>query len=74
VAEIADDAGRVFRITAEDANTLPGEARWQLSTHTGYIGRRLHVLMYSLFDDELRIISLRRTEKYEERRYAKAQG
>jgi len=41
---------------------------------TGYIGRHLYVMIYCLAEnDATRIISLRRAEKYEERRYAKAQ-
>jgi len=40
---------------------------------TGYIGRRLHVLIFCLNGEKTRLISLRRAEKYEERRYAKAQ-
>jgi len=39
---------------------------------TGYIGQHLYVLLYCLNDDTTRVFSLRRAEKYEERRYAKA--
>jgi len=41
---------------------------------TGYIGQRLYVLLYCLRGDITRVFSLRRAEKYEERRYAKAQA
>jgi len=40
---------------------------------TGYIGFRLYVLIFCMNGDTVRLISLRRAEKYEERRYAKAQ-
>jgi len=40
---------------------------------TGYIGLRLYVLIFCMNDEMVRLISLRRAEKYEERRYAKAQ-
>ena len=46
-----------------------GESRWGA---IGYIGDRLHYIVYSRRGDRRRIISLRRASKKEERRYAEA--
>lgn len=39
---------------------------------TGYISDRLHVMAFTLRENAVRIISLRRANSREERRYAKA--
>jgi len=54
----------------EDRRYNYGELRFKA---TGYIGQRLHVMIFTPRDDIARIISLRRAEKYEERHYAQAQ-
>lgn len=46
-----------------------GEMRWAA---TGYIGDRLHRVVYTSRGDRRRIISLRIASKREEREYAKA--
>jgi len=53
----------------EDTRHDYGEQRF---TATGYIGQRLYVLIFCMRGDTPRAISLRRAEKYEERRYAEA--
>jgi len=54
----------------EDRRYDYGELRFRA---TGYIGQRLHVMIFTPRGDIARIISLRRAEKFEERRYAQAQ-
>ena len=39
---------------------------------TGFIGDRLHVLVFTIRNDDIRIISLRRATRGEERRHAAA--
>jgi len=51
----------------EDTREAYGEQRFRA---TGYIGQHLYVMVFTPRDDIARIISLRRAEKYEERRYA----
>jgi len=53
----------------EDTRHDYGEQRFKA---TGYIGQRLYVLIFCMRGNTPRTISLRRAEKYEERRYAKA--
>jgi len=55
----------------EDRTLYYDEQRFKA---TGYIGQRLYVLIFCMRGDTPRAISLRRAEKYEERRYAKAQA
>ena len=45
-----------------------GEERW---VTLGYIGKRLHVLVYTLRAETIRIISLRRANKREKEYYEK---
>ena len=45
-----------------------GEMRWLA---IGYIGSRLHVVVYAERGDNIRIISLRKANAREERRYAR---
>jgi len=52
----------------EDTRRAYGEARFKA---TGYIGPRLHVLIFCPRDGLTRIISLRKANPREERRYAK---
>jgi len=51
----------------EDTREAYGEQRFQA---TGYIGDRLCVMIYCLRDDIVRVISLRKAEPKEMRRYA----
>ena len=55
----------IFR---EDARKPYAEQRW---VATGYVGARLHVLVYCLRGQALRPISLRKANRREEYRYAK---
>ena len=48
-----------------------GEPRW---IATGYIGNRLHVAVYAMRGVRRRVISLRRANAREVRRYAEAQA
>ena len=45
-----------------------GESRWAA---IGYIGNRLHYVVYTTRQDRIRIISLRRASRQEERLYAR---
>ena len=45
-----------------------GESRWAA---IGYIGDRLHFVVYTAREDRIRIISLRRASRQEERIYAR---
>jgi len=55
----------------EDVRFEYGEQRF---TATGYIGLRLYRVVLCIRDEKIRIISLRRVNKREERRYAQAQA
>ena len=56
--------------TAEQrSNTTHGEERW---VATGYIGDRLHIVVYTWRGNRKRIISLRKTNPREDRDYAQA--
>ena len=48
-----------------------GEPRW---VATGYIGSRLHVVVYAMRGTRRRIVSLRKANAREVRRYAQAQA
>ena len=48
-----------------------GEMRWRA---IGYIGGRLHILIYTERDSSIRIISLRKANAREERRHARTYG
>jgi len=68
------DAARFEWGTAEveeDDRYDYGEQRFKA---TGYIGQRLYVLIFCMRGEVTRLISLRRAEKYEERRYAQTQA
>ncbi len=54
-------------VVREDAREAYGEQRFEA---TGYIGERLHVLIYCLRGNVMRVISLRRANKREGNRYA----
>ena len=56
-------------IEREDDREDYGELRM---VALGFIGRRLHVLIYTPRGDIIRVISLRRAEKREERAYYEA--
>ena len=53
------------------AATGRGKPRW---IATGYIGNRLHVAVYAMRGVRRRVISLRRANAREVRRYAEAQA
>ena len=52
-----------------NSNDTHGEERW---VATGYIGNRLHRVVYTWRGDRRRIISLRKTNPREDRDYAQA--
>ncbi|MYC34862.1 MAG: BrnT family toxin [Chloroflexi bacterium] len=52
-----------------NSNYMHGEERWVV---TGYIGARLHRVVYTWRGDRRRIISLRKTNPREDRDYAQA--
>ena len=54
-------------VVREDARKQYAEQRFEA---TGYIGDRLHVMVYCLRPDAVRVISLRRANQREEKRYA----
>lgn len=56
-------------IANQDARRDYGEIRM---IGMGYIGRRLHVVVYLGHDDVRRVISLRKANKREEKHYAQA--
>jgi uncharacterized DUF497 family protein len=55
-------------VTVEDARTDYGERRVRLF---GFIDGRLHVAVITYRSDKVRVISLRRANRREERKYAK---
>jgi uncharacterized DUF497 family protein len=55
-------------VVREDTRKQYAEQRFEA---TGYIGQRLHVMIYCLRSDAVRIISLRKANYREEKRYAK---
>jgi uncharacterized protein len=55
-------------VVREDTRKQYAEQRLEA---TGYIGARLHVIIYCLRGNAVRIISLRKANKREENRYAK---
>ena len=54
-----------------DPDNRRGEPRW---IATGYIGGRLHVAVYAMRGTRRRIVSLRKANAREVRRYAQAQA
>lgn len=54
-------------VVREDTRKQYAEQRFEA---TGYIGDRLHVMVYCLRPDAVRVISLRKANKREEKRYA----
>lgn len=54
-------------VVREDTRKQYSESRFEA---TGYIGDRLHVMIYCHRSDVVRVISLRRANKREEKRYA----
>ncbi|WP_010107599.1 BrnT family toxin [Verminephrobacter aporrectodeae] len=56
-------------VVSEDTRKQYAEQRFEA---TGYIGDRLHVMIYCLRGDAIRVISLRKANQREETRYAKA--
>ena len=54
-----------------NSNDRHGEVRWVV---TGYVGHRLHTVVYTERGHRYRIISLRRASRREERDYAEAQA
>jgi len=54
----------------EDLRFDYGEQRFQA---TGYIGARLYFMVFCVRGETIRVISLRKTNKREERHYARAQ-
>jgi uncharacterized DUF497 family protein len=54
-------------VVREDTRKQYTEPRFEA---TGYIGDRLHVMIYCRRSDGLRVISLRKANKREEKRYA----
>ncbi len=58
-----------WETAVERSNTTHGEERW---VTTGYIGGRLHIVVYTWRGNRRRIISLRKTNPREDRDYAQA--
>ena len=58
-------------LVAPDDRQDYGESRFVV---VGYIGNRLHVLAFTERADKVRVISLRKANKREEKRYEKAQA
>lgn len=54
-------------VVQEDIRKQYAEQRFEA---TGYIGERLHVMIYCLRGDAVRVVSLRKANKREEYRYA----
>lgn len=54
-------------VVREDTRKQYAEQRFEA---TGYIGGRLHVMIYCLRFDAVRVISLRKANKREEKQYA----
>lgn len=54
-------------VVREDTRKQYAEQRFEA---TGYIGNRLHVMIYCRRSDAVRVISLRKANKREEKRYA----
>ena len=54
-------------VTEEDRRREYGERRWNA---LGYIGARLHCLVFTIRDGQVRPISLRKANQRENRRYA----
>lgn len=54
-------------VVREDTRRQYAEQRFEA---TGYIGDRLHVMIYCRRTDVIRVISLRKANKREEKRYA----
>jgi uncharacterized protein len=67
------EAGKEFEwdtaIVWEDARKAYPERRFEA---VGYIGNRLHVLVFCLPSNQLRVISLRKANQREVKHYAKA--
>lgn len=63
----AEDFEWETAIVREDTRKQYAEQRFEA---IGYIGERLHVMIYCLRNDAIRIISLRKANKREETRYA----
>ena len=57
-----------WNTASESPSPRYGEMRWLA---IGYIGSRLHVVVYAERGDNIRIISLRKANAREERRYAR---
>ena len=55
-------------VVREDTRKPYAEPRFEA---TGYIGNRLHVMVFCLRTDAVRVISLRKANKREEKSYAK---
>lgn len=55
-------------VVREDTRRQYAEQRFEA---TGYIGQRLYVMIYCLRSDAIRVISLRKSNSREEKRYAK---
>jgi len=56
-------------MVSEDTRTLYAETRFQA---TGYVGYRLCVMIYCHRAGSVRVISLRKANRREEKRYAQA--
>lgn len=65
----ADDFEWETAQIAADSRKRYGETRFNA---VGYIGQRLHTMAFTLRGNAVRIISLRKSNRREERRYAQA--
>lgn len=64
----AEDFEWMTAVVREDTRRRYAEQRFEA---TGYIGARLHVMVYCLRSDAVRVISLRKANAREIKRYAK---
>jgi len=67
----AEDFDWKTALESQDNRIDYGEERW---VALGYIGRRLHVLIYTRRKGTIRLISLRRANKREREYYEKTQA
>lgn len=69
--ELAAEFDFTTALVAVDSRRAYGETRYEA---IGWIGHALHVLVFTIRGDVLRVISLRRANKRERSRYEKAQS
>jgi len=66
---VKDEFDWATALIAEDRRKDYGEARYEA---LGYVGQRLHVVVYAPSGNSVRVISFRKANKREVRKYGKA--